>query len=81
MAHKMDSRIRQIIKNGLKLPRTISVFLHTPKKYGGLGITFLEDRFDMIQIIRAFHFLTCPDKTLQNVAWSQLTATVKHRRT
>ena len=79
---KLESQIRQVIKKGLKLPRrTISVFLHTPKKYGGLGITSLEDRFDMAQIKRAFLFLTCQDKTLQNVAWSQLTATIKHRRT
>ena len=68
-------------KKSLKFPRrTISVFLHTPRKYVGLGITSLEDQFDMIQIKRAFHFLTSPDKTLQNVAWSQLTTTIKHRR-
>ena len=72
--------IRRIIKKALKLPkRTLTAFFHTARKDGGLRLTSKEDRLDISLVKRALVILSCQDRRIQDVAWSQLTSTLKCR--
>ena len=79
-AMKVDAKIRRLAKRALRLPtRTTSAFFHTAKYHGGLGLHSLEDNLDTSRIVRSLRCLSSPDKIVQDIAWSQLTAVVRKR--
>ena len=80
-AASTDAKIRALTKKALRLPkRTLSTYLHTANQPGGLGLKSLEDARNTTLVSRVFSCLSSRDRKVQNIAWTQLTSTVKKRR-
>ena len=80
-AASTDAKIRALTKKALRLPkRTLSTYLHTANQHGGLGLKSLEDARNTTLVARVFSCLSSRDRKVQNIAWAQLTSTVKKRR-
>ena len=69
-----------MLKKAMKLPkRTMGAFFHTSEQHGGLGTVSLKDNMDMARITRMLCCLTSLDKTVQDMAWSQLASVARKR--
>ena len=78
----LDTKLRGIIKQGLKLPqRTCSQYLlYLPQASGGLGVPNAEDEAYVAKAAQAFKFLgDTRDPVIRAVALQQLRATVTTR--
>ena len=74
---QLDGAVRRKLKRAVKLPvRTTSSFLHLPCHLGGLGLCSAEDK---LIITCALKCLTSRNRTVSDLAWDQLSATVKKR--
>ena len=70
-----------MVKKAVKLPkRTLSSFLHTSNRHGGLGLQSLEDILHTTRIARCVSCLASRDKRVRDISWSQLSAVVRRRR-
>ncbi len=77
-ADSLDSRIRKLVKKHLRLPvRTNCAFLHLSTRRGGLGLRSISQAWDRATITRASKPLSSSDRTVSDVAWAQLRATVQ----
>ena len=78
---QLDTKVRGIIKQGLKLPqRTCSQYLYLPQAFGGMGIPNAEDEAHVAKAAQAFKFLgDTRDPVIRAVALQQLRATVAVR--
>eukprot|EP00731_Ephydatia_muelleri_P034291 Em0054g14a len=78
---RLDTKLRGIIKQGLKLPqRTCSQYLYLPQASGGLGVPNAEDEAYVAKAAQAFKFLgDTRDPVIRAVALQQLRATVAMR--
>ncbi len=79
-ADSLDSRIRKLVKKHLRLPvHTNCAFLHLSTRRGGLGLRSISQAWDCTTITRAIKLLSSSDRTVSDVAWAQLRATI-HKR-
>ncbi len=77
-ADSLDSRIRKLVKKHLRLPvRTNCAFLHLSARRGGLGLRSISRAWDRATITRAIKSLSSSDRTVSDVAWAQLRATIQ----
>lgn len=72
-AKSIDTAIRKILKPKLKLPRsTTSSLLYTANRFGGIGLSSLEDDLDVARVTQLYKCLTSPDHIVKQCAWNQL---------
>ncbi len=68
------------MKKHLRLPvHTNCAFLHLSTRRGGLGLLSILQAWDHATISRAIKSLSSSDRTVSNVAWAQLRATIQKR--
>ena len=82
-AINLDKAVRKIVKQCLKLPRrTITQFLYSPTRRGGLGIPNVVDDLNIYMVSSAFKLLSSQnDPKVKDIAHHELqrTATVRRR--
>ncbi|KAK3917638.1 hypothetical protein KUF71_007117 [Frankliniella fusca] len=73
---KIDKEIKRASKNIFNLPRRASpevVFI--PASQGGANLPPLSDLADIGSVVRAFKMITCPDRTVREIAEASLRQT------
>ena len=79
-ADSLDTQIRKLVKKHLRLPvRTNCAFLHLSTRRGGLGLRSISQAWDRATITRATKSLSSSDRTVSDVAWAKLRATIQKR--
>ncbi|GBN11567.1 hypothetical protein AVEN_246261-1 [Araneus ventricosus] len=77
---EIDSFIRPEIKNTLSLPeRACNDYLYASRKVGAIGLPIAAEDADIHRIDTAFKLLTSKDSGVSDLAFSELSSTVKFR--
>ena len=81
-ATDLDKAVRKLVKQNLKLPRhTITSFLYTPPRWGGLGIPCVMDELHIHMLSSAFKLLASRnDPRVRDIAHHELLKTANIRR-
>ena len=79
-ARAIDMTTKSLVKKHFKLPgRTVSSFLYSPTKVGGLGLPNIEDEIHLFRASTAFKVLFAQDALISNVTASALAKTAEIR--
>eukprot|EP00731_Ephydatia_muelleri_P036489 Em0264g2a len=81
-ATNLDKAVRKVVKQCLKLPRrTITSFLYSPTRRGGLGIPNVVDDLNIYMVSSAFKLLSSQnDPKVKDIALHELQRTANTRR-
>ena len=81
-ATDLDKAVRKVVKQCLKLPRrTITSFLYTPTRQGGLGIPCVVDKLHIQMVLSAYKLLSSKNDNREKViAHHELQKTANIRR-
>ena len=79
-ARAIDRTTKSLVKQHFKLPRrTVSSFLYSPTKAGGLGLPNIEDEIHLFRASTAFKVLFAQDALISDIAASALAKTAEIR--
>ena len=79
-ARAIDRTTKSLVKQHFKLPRrTVSSFLYSPTKAGGLGLPNIEDKIHLFRVSTAFKVLFAQDALISDIAASALAKTAEIR--